>query len=331
MTTDNEPPLDISLDSSAAPPGAERPVRLLLSRAALEAIRAHGRQDPSRECGGMLVGEALEGRGATWVVVEGVISAQHTDAHRGSVTFTHETWDQVNREKDARYPDLRLVGWYHTHPGFGIFLSEYDQFIQRHFFDLAWNVAFVLDPLSGETGAFGWQGGAIVRLPAWELYGPLAEAPAPEAEDARRPEVVPAVPPVAVLSLPRRGVLAWVTVTLLSAILVLSVLNLLRPPPPAPLPPPVPPPVMAPLPPELPSASAATPGETWYTVQPGDTLWGLAKRFYGRGDMFGLIAAANGLAGRETGLDAGMRLRIPLPPGGETAGGGKQTAGGTGD
>jgi len=35
---------------------------------------------------------------------------------------------------DAQFADKKIVGWYHSHPGFGIFLSEYDLFIHRNFF-----------------------------------------------------------------------------------------------------------------------------------------------------------------------------------------------------
>jgi proteasome lid subunit RPN8/RPN11 len=159
------------------------PPRVFLSAFALAAIRAHGYTDTAHECGGVMVGEKLEGGEGPVVLVEAVIAGAHTDNRRGSVTFTHETWEHINQEKDQKYSDLRIVGWYHTHPGFGIFLSDYDQFIQANFFDLPWNVAFVLDPLSGESGAFGWVEGKIARLPEYEAYAVADEHPArPSAE-----------------------------------------------------------------------------------------------------------------------------------------------------
>jgi hypothetical protein len=41
------------------------------------------------------------------------------------------------------------VGWYHTHPGFGVEFSEMDLFIQRNFFSGPTQIALVTDPLSG--------------------------------------------------------------------------------------------------------------------------------------------------------------------------------------
>jgi proteasome lid subunit RPN8/RPN11 len=56
------------------------------------------------------------------------------------------------------YPDESavIVGWYHTHPGFGIFLSGMDQFIHQNFFIQLWHVALVLDPVARRSGFFCW-------------------------------------------------------------------------------------------------------------------------------------------------------------------------------
>jgi proteasome lid subunit RPN8/RPN11 len=48
------------------------------------------------------------------------------------------------------------VGWYHTHPGFGIFLSNMDLFIHRNFFPQKWHIALVLDPVNKKSGYFCW-------------------------------------------------------------------------------------------------------------------------------------------------------------------------------
>jgi proteasome lid subunit RPN8/RPN11 len=57
-------------------------------------------------------------------------------AKRGSthVTFTHETWDVIHKTMEKDHPKLDIVGWYHSHPGFGVEFSEMDIFIQKNFF-----------------------------------------------------------------------------------------------------------------------------------------------------------------------------------------------------
>jgi hypothetical protein len=48
-----------------------------------------------------------------------------------------------------------------------------------------------------------------------------------------------------------------------------------------------------------------------YRVQPGDTLWSLAQRFYGQGRRWQEIARANDMKDTD-GLSAGSIIKIPL-------------------
>ena len=59
---------------------------------------------------------------------------------------------------------MKIVGWYHSHPGFGLFLSEYDSFIQENFFIDPNHVALVVDPLEGSLGWFVVRNGKVVEL-----------------------------------------------------------------------------------------------------------------------------------------------------------------------
>ena len=56
------------------------------------------------------------------------------------------------------------MGWYHSHPGFGVFLSDHDTFIHKNFFSSALQVAWVYDPHSDEEGCFGWAGERLERV-----------------------------------------------------------------------------------------------------------------------------------------------------------------------
>ena len=115
-------------------------------------IRQHGRSSMKAEICGVLIGSE---QGRTTVVeacIPGVNAAQG-GAH---VTFTQDTWEHIYKVKDKLYPDERIVGWYHSHPGFGVFLSDHDMFIQENFFSSPQQIAWVYDPHSDEEGCFGW-------------------------------------------------------------------------------------------------------------------------------------------------------------------------------
>ena len=62
------------------------------------------------------------------------IRGEGAETRFAEVTFTHQTWAKINAEMDTKFSKLSIVGWYHTHPDFGIFLSDRDRFIHEHFF-----------------------------------------------------------------------------------------------------------------------------------------------------------------------------------------------------
>lgn len=123
-------------------------------------IRQHARSCNTTEVCGILIGQDRDHRIEVAACIEGE-NAEGAGAH---VTFTQSTWEHIYAVKDKQFPNERIVGWYHSHPGFGIFLSEHDTFIHKNFFSSPGQVAWVFDPHSDEEGCFGWVDGRIERL-----------------------------------------------------------------------------------------------------------------------------------------------------------------------
>jgi proteasome lid subunit RPN8/RPN11 len=112
--------------------------------------------DLARELGGFLVGGLHEDHGI-YVEVRGFVPATETRSGAISVTFTHETWAAMTRRVEEDFPGEVILGWMHTHPGLGVFLSSYDLFIHRHFFAQPWQIAAVIDPQKRQLGLFQWR------------------------------------------------------------------------------------------------------------------------------------------------------------------------------
>jgi proteasome lid subunit RPN8/RPN11 len=149
-------------------------------------IRQHARSCNKTEVCGVLIGQDRDQRVQIAACIEGE-NAEGAGAH---VTFTQDTWEHIYAVKDKEYPDERIVGWYHSHPGFGIFLSDHDTFIHKNFFSSPGQIAWVYDPHSDEEGCFGWVDGQIERLSRVAILdrrgGERAEATArPETHQAR--------------------------------------------------------------------------------------------------------------------------------------------------
>lgn len=157
------------------------PALLRIEASVLAQIRAHAATSLAAEICGVLLGTPDSGVTAAIAGSDAVEAGTH-------VTFTHQTWQHIYSVKDTSYPDLAILGWYHSHPGFGVFLSDHDTFIHQNFFSAPHQLAWVVDPVSGEEAAFGWCDEQIVRLPQLLIVDSLQ----PSANGGPEPVLAPA-------------------------------------------------------------------------------------------------------------------------------------------
>jgi proteasome lid subunit RPN8/RPN11 len=141
-------------------------------------IEEHAYSDLSFEVGGMLFGNAT----SRSTEILGHVPALKAEKEQVSLTFTHEVWEEIIKEGEAKFPGYKIVGWYHTHPSFGIFLSDYDAFIQQNFFSAKGHLALVVDPIAGSLGWFDLDAkGSIRRLGIEQtIRGPRRRPAAPQ-------------------------------------------------------------------------------------------------------------------------------------------------------
>lgn len=131
---------------------------------ALIDMEEHALSDTRVELGGVMLGGQYEdSAGRPFVVVSDALRAQHYESTKGSFKFTHDTWSQITRERDEFPEELQMVGWYHTHPDWGVFLSGMDLFICENFFNKPLDVALVIDPCRQDRGFFQWTSGRAER------------------------------------------------------------------------------------------------------------------------------------------------------------------------
>jgi proteasome lid subunit RPN8/RPN11 len=138
----------------------QRQPRVTIEGEVLRQMRQHARSNSKTEVCGVLIGQE-NGNGLSITARIPGLNAAQAGTY---VTFTQDTWEHIYKIKDKEYPDERIVGWYHSHPGFGVFLSDHDTFIHKNFFSSALQVAWVYDPHSDEEGCFGWSGERLARV-----------------------------------------------------------------------------------------------------------------------------------------------------------------------
>jgi proteasome lid subunit RPN8/RPN11 len=184
MKMETAPTTDSSVEPAAS-------VRAEFASEVVQQIRQHARSSMKAEICGVLIGRTQEGVTHVTARIAGEGAAQG-GAH---VTFTQNAWEHIYKVKDAEYPSLSIVGWYHSHPGFGIFLSDYDLFIHENFFNAPHQLAWVFDPHSDEEGCFGWIGkkvGPIEQIAVVRKHRqPTSEQTQEEAAGRKAEAVVP--------------------------------------------------------------------------------------------------------------------------------------------
>lgn len=143
---------------------------IYISQPVYKEIHRFTKNKTTNESGGMLVGTIIEEFGKTNVVITGFIEAKFSEATPTTLTFTHETWEYVHERIEKKHQGKKIVGWIHTHPDFGIFLSEYDKFIHQNFFNEEYQVAYVIDPIQNIEGFYFWLDEKIEKCKGFYIY-----------------------------------------------------------------------------------------------------------------------------------------------------------------
>ena len=115
---------------------------------------AHFSQAAERglEALGFLLGSVFSFNGRKYVVVEDYVTADN-DATAVSVSFSPHAFERLAQELKEKKEKV-IVGWAHSHPSYGCFLSSTDVRTQRVFFPEDFHFALVCDPVREESKAF---------------------------------------------------------------------------------------------------------------------------------------------------------------------------------
>lgn len=143
---------------------------IYMSQSVYKEIKKFTKNKVTTESGGMLIGNVIEEFDKTNIIIQGFVEAKYSESTATTLKFTHETWEYVHGEINKKYGEGQIVGWIHTHPDFGIFLSEYDMFIQENFFKEEYQIAYVIDPIQHIEGFYFWVNGHIERCKGFYIY-----------------------------------------------------------------------------------------------------------------------------------------------------------------
>ena len=132
-------------------------VTVITTQEALDQIRVHSISNLRTELGGVLLGHAYRVGKQLFVDVTAALPAVSKDHGPVHFTFSADSWTQIHKDKAEYYPELEIIGWFHTHPALGVFYSSDDVVVHSAAFTLPWHVGLVVDPIRNEACFFGWQ------------------------------------------------------------------------------------------------------------------------------------------------------------------------------
>jgi len=143
---------------------SDGPTHVIFETSAHERMLSDACRDTTREHGGILTGEAYRDPGGQYyVLVKDAIAATDSKGSPTHLRFKADSWKPIWDHLKLN-PSVQIVGWYHTHPGLGVFLSGTDLRTQRLYFASPWNIAVVIDPVARKIGYFFGENGKRARL-----------------------------------------------------------------------------------------------------------------------------------------------------------------------
>jgi proteasome lid subunit RPN8/RPN11/nucleoid-associated protein YgaU len=175
--------------------GSEEPgLRIYLRYDLFRALDEYAVRDTSRELAALLVGQVQEGgQGGNCIVVEDAIEVGVADEREGR--FSPRVWQHARRVARTRYANKVIVGWYHTHPGTGLDLSQEEREVHKSFFPEAWQVMYVVDPVSRDRNFYRQQENRLGGVRGFRIFGKETSSFKEKPASAPPQQPAPAAPP----------------------------------------------------------------------------------------------------------------------------------------
>ncbi|HEV3041049.1 MAG TPA: Mov34/MPN/PAD-1 family protein [Candidatus Angelobacter sp.] len=145
---------------------ADGPLLVFFEQSCMANIHQHAEQDILREQAGILCGHAYLSGQQPYLVIESAVAA-NTSSDAAHFKFHQHSWHAIWEHLGN---GSNIVGWYHTHPAMGIFLSPTDLRTQQLYFSSLWQIAVVVDPVSRKMGVFHGATGTLLSEDQWFSY-----------------------------------------------------------------------------------------------------------------------------------------------------------------
>jgi proteasome lid subunit RPN8/RPN11 len=163
MALPKERPPQTSLNSKDHSHNGQGFFSLYILKSEIKTIQEHLDEIPEIESGGLLFGHPftdINNPEKNFTVVVGSARVKSVNSGIGHYMVSPE---ELFRTRTRLPEGLMTVGWYHSHPGHGVFLSGADMLIMESVYSLNWQLAYVFDTFSRQEGFFNGEKGNKVN------------------------------------------------------------------------------------------------------------------------------------------------------------------------
>ena len=102
-------------------------------------------------------------------IISGAIQFKHS-LSEDRVLLTDEVMNEVRAKLNKYFPDCELMGWMHTQPGYGIFLTTQDIRLQKQFFGKPYQTLMIIDPIENIEAFFLWDKEEVRSAEGYYIY-----------------------------------------------------------------------------------------------------------------------------------------------------------------
>lgn len=119
----------------------------------------------------------------SWIKIEEAVEVKPKNG-----AFPESVWREAFAQASKRYPGMSVVGWFHSHPGTGVGLTDQEKEVHRKFFPKQSQVIYVIDPVVRDRNFYLWHEGQMCNSGGFRIYGKTEKVSAVIGREPVRPE-----------------------------------------------------------------------------------------------------------------------------------------------
>ncbi len=147
-------------------PGSKAPL-VWIERKLLRRLTSPGPSIETTDRAGLLIGETLEGGTLRLIGSVELFSGQFPD---NSLSALENAVASLLGEAARLWPGKSVLGWFHTHPGFGVFVSSEDMVVHQNLSAYGCQIALIIDPIKNQASFFFMDGDCMKACPGYCVF-----------------------------------------------------------------------------------------------------------------------------------------------------------------